>query len=103
MSQPIGISGGVEIRAEVVPVFAEILTPDACRFLPNPFDRFEQRRQNLLAARPMRQAELSAGTLPDFLPGTAHVRARYWSVEPVLRDLADRRVPTSSSTRGQKP
>jgi malate synthase len=61
MSQPIGISGGVEIRAEAVPVFAEFLTPDACRFSAGLSDRFEERRQNLLTARTIRQANISAG------------------------------------------
>lgn len=71
---------------------AEILTPDALAFLGALHERFESRRQDLLAARRARQHRLDAGELPTFLEETAHIRASAWSIEPVPAGLADRRV-----------
>jgi malate synthase len=54
--------------------------------------QFNARRLELLGRRQQRQAELDAGTLPAFLPGTAAVRTASWRVAPVPADLQDRRV-----------
>ncbi len=62
------------------------------RFLAELSAEFEPRRQELLAQRKIRQAELDAGRLPDFLPETASVRAGTWKVAPIPHDLEDRRV-----------
>ena len=70
----------------------EILTPEALAFLGMLHDRFESRRQDLLAARRAMQHRLDAGELPGFLDDTAHVRSSEWSIEPVPAGLADRRV-----------
>ena len=83
---------GLEIRAGIPAAFAEILTPDACRFVARLGRRFEGQRQTLLAARTQRQQQLSAGELPDFLSETRDVRTSTWSAAPIPRDLADRRV-----------
>ena len=40
----------------------------------------------------MRQQEIDAGQLPDFLPETAHIREGDWTVAPIPNDLLDRRV-----------
>ncbi len=53
---------------------------------------FEARRQELLARRRVRQAEIDAGQLPDFLAETAEIRAQEWTVAPIPADLQDRRV-----------
>ncbi len=45
-----------------------------------------------MVLRGERQARVDAGERPDFLPGTADVRARDWSVAPIPEDLLDRRV-----------
>ena len=39
-----------------------------------------------------RQREFEAGVLPDFLPETATIRSRDWTVAPLPADLLDRRV-----------
>src|SRR5215831_10713778 len=83
---------GLEIRAEVSGTFAQILTPDACRFVAELARRFESERQSLLAARVERQCQISAGALPDFLSETGAMRASSWSAAPIPKDLADRRV-----------
>jgi malate synthase len=69
-----------------------VLTPDAADFLTRLQRRFGPRREELLAARAARQARLDAGERPDFLAGTATVRAAEWRVAPAPADLDDRRV-----------
>jgi malate synthase len=88
---PVEIAG-LEIRAGVSAAFAEILTPDACRFVARLAGRFQQERQRLLAARSQRQRQIDDGALPDFLNDTREVRNSTWSAAPIPRDLADRRV-----------
>ena len=58
---------GLEIRAEVTPQFAEILTPEALSFVIGLERAFGDRRRELLALRDRRQAEINAGNMPDFL------------------------------------
>src|SRR2546423_6117682 len=69
----------------------EVLTPLALQLLASLHRRFNPRRLELLAAREHRQAELDAGALPAFLPGTADVRAAEWRVSPLPPGLQDRR------------
>ena len=84
--------GGLEIRADISPAFAEILTADACRFVARLAGRFESERRRLLAVRAQRQLEISSGVLPDFLQETREVRNGNWMAAPIPKDLADRRV-----------
>lgn len=73
-------------------VSAQILTPEASRFLTRMARQFEARRQELLSRRQVRQQKIDAGEMPDFLPETAQVRESEWKVAPIPRDLLDRRV-----------
>ncbi|TLY61363.1 MAG: malate synthase A [Gammaproteobacteria bacterium] len=82
----------VEILGARIERSEEVLTPLALQLLASLHRRFNPRRLELLAAREHRQAELDAGALPAFLPGTADVRAAEWRVFPVPADLQDRRV-----------
>ncbi|HEU5335957.1 MAG TPA: hypothetical protein VFU27_08335, partial [Terriglobales bacterium] len=61
-------------------VETRILTPEARNFLTRIAREFEPRRQELLARRRTRQQEIDRGTMPDFLPETAHIRAQTWKV-----------------------
>jgi malate synthase len=83
---------GVEILGAVTPAYSEILTPEAMRFLAGLSRRFEGTRQERLAARVKRQAEIDAGALPDFPAETAEIRAQAWTVARIPKDLEDRRV-----------
>ena len=83
---------GLEVRARLEPGFAEILTPEARRFLTTLARACEPRRQELLARRVERQRRLDAGGLPDFLAETRALREATWTVAPIPADLADRRV-----------
>ena len=69
-----------------------LLTPAALAFLADLHRRFEDARQERLAARKARQAQFDAGALPDFRADTAHIRGGDWKVAPAPAALADRRV-----------
>jgi malate synthase len=69
-----------------------VLTPAALDFVARLCREFEPRRRELLERRQVRQAELDAGVLPDFLPETAPIRASAWRVPPAPADLERRHV-----------
>src|SRR6266481_7841416 len=73
-------------------VESQILNPGAREFLTQLARKFEGRRQQLLERRQIRQQEIDAGQLPDFLPETAAIREGDWTVAPIPGDLLDRRV-----------
>ncbi len=83
---------GLEIVGPMNPRYADILTPEACRFVADLDARFGVRRQELLARRAERQREIDAGQLPHFLPETAAIRGGDWRVPPPPADLLDRRT-----------
>ena len=85
-------AAGIEIKAPLTSTQAEILTPEAMHFIYALAGEFESRRQELLARRKVRQAEIDAGKFPDFLRETADIRAGHWTVAPIPEDLTDRRV-----------
>src|SRR6266540_1128867 len=85
-------SEGIEVLGAVSDAFATVLTPAALDFVATLHRTFDTRREELLARRVQRQAELAAGKLPDFLPDTAAIRAGDWRVAPIPPDLMDRRV-----------
>ncbi len=74
---------GIEIRGRITPEYAEILTPEAVAFVAKLQRAFGPRRDELLARRATRQAELDAGKLPDFLAETRAVRDADWTVRRV--------------------
>src|SRR5438477_4551068 len=74
------------------PAEAQILTPEASNFLTKLAHQFEARRQELLARRRARQQDIDRGQMPDFLPETASIRQKEWTVAPIPKDLLDRRV-----------
>ena len=82
----------LEIKGEITPEFAEILTPEALNFVATLVRAFSDRREELLQRRAQRQAEIDAGKMPDFLPETEHIRSGDWTITPVPADLQDRRV-----------
>jgi len=82
----------LQINGPVSPAYAEILTPEAQRFVASLAAQFDARRKELLARRQVRQAEIDAGHYPDFLTETAEIRTSEWTVAPIPADLMDRRV-----------
>jgi malate synthase len=83
---------GIEISGRITPEFAKILTPEAVALAARLQRAFGQRRNELLARRAVRQAELDAGKLPDFLPETRAIREGSWTCAPTPADIVDRRV-----------
>ena len=83
---------GMDIKADISPNYAEILTPEALDLVAKLTRAFEPRRQELLAARVERAKRLDAGERPDFLPETAHIRAGDWTIAPIPPALECRRV-----------
>jgi malate synthase len=91
-------SEGIEVHQPSKERYGHILTPDALDFVATLQREFGPTRQALLARRADRQAEFSAGALPDFLPETADVRGSDWTVGPIPADLTDRRVEITGPT-----
>lgn len=92
MAKSTALPPGVELRASADGEFADLLTPEALSFLATLARAFGARREELLGRRAARQREIDGGRNPDFLSDTASVRAGDWTVAPIARDLADRRV-----------
>jgi malate synthase len=76
----------------------EILSDEAVAFVADLNRRFRPRRNELLAARAARRAEIAAGGTLDFLPETADIRAGDWTVPAAPADLTDRRVEITGPT-----
>jgi malate synthase len=79
-----------------------VLTPAALGLVAALDRELSGRRAELLEARAARQHRLSAGELPDFLPGTRGVREAAWSVAASPPDLLDRRVEITGPAGDRK-
>lgn len=76
----------------------EVLTDAALAFLAELHRRFTPRRDELLAARAERRAEIARTSALDFRPETAHIRDGDWRVAPAPAALNDRRVEITGPT-----
>src|SRR5690349_23616173 len=76
----------------------EILSDEAVAFVADLNRRFRPRRNELLAARARRRAEIAAGGTLGFLAETEHIRTGQWSAPPAPADLQDRRVEITGPT-----
>jgi malate synthase len=94
-SRPSGPQPGIR-DVEVVPPASEsqaqILTPEALRFVAELHRAFDSRRRELLERRSVARARIRSGHLPDFLPESREIRESAWTVAPPPGDLRDRRV-----------
>jgi len=91
-SMPKAQAQQVQIDGLVTDADRTILTDEAVSFLTALSRQFEERRQQLLERRRVRQQEIDGGTLPDFLEETAWIRDSDWMAAPIPADLQDRRV-----------
>jgi malate synthase len=90
---------GVEIAGPSGRRYDEILTPEALDLVAVLHRELAQRRRDLLAARAVRQQQLSAGAMLDFLPATEAIRSdTSWRVVPPAPGLVDRRVEITGPT-----
>ena len=77
---------------------AELFTPEATGFVADLVRTFRDQRIDLLRTRRERQDHLDIGARPRFLPETAEIRSGTWTVDPVAKDLLDRRVEITGPT-----
>ncbi|GAB7105445.1 malate synthase A [Streptomyces phaeofaciens JCM 4814] len=87
------------VDAEPLPRQEEVLTEAALAFVAELHRRFTPRRDELLARRAVRRAEIARTSTLDFLPETAAIRADdSWRVAPSPAALNDRRVEITGPT-----
>ncbi|MER8269408.1 malate synthase A [Streptomyces griseus] len=87
------------VDAEPLPRQEEVLTDAALAFVAELHRQFTPRRNELLARRGERRAEIARTSTLDFLPETAAVRAdTSWKVAPAPAALNDRRVEITGPT-----
>ncbi|MGI5412316.1 malate synthase A [Streptomyces chartreusis] len=87
------------VDAEPLPRQEEVLTEPALAFVAELHRRFTPRRDELLARRAERRAEIARTSSLDFLPETAAIRADdSWRVAPCPPALQDRRVEITGPT-----
>ncbi|GGU64883.1 malate synthase A [Streptomyces bacillaris] len=87
------------VDAEPLPRQEEVLTDAALTFVAELHRQFTPRRNELLARRGERRAEIARTSTLDFLPETAAVRADdSWKVAPAPAALNDRRVEITGPT-----
>lgn len=87
------------VDAEPLPRQEEVLTDAALAFVAELHRRFTPRRDELLARRAERRAEIARTSTLDFLPETAAIRADdSWRVGPCPPALQDRRVEITGPT-----
>ncbi|MEJ8638249.1 MULTISPECIES: malate synthase A [Streptomyces] len=87
------------VEAEPLPRQEEVLTDAALTFVAELHRRFTPRRDELLARRGERRAEIARTSTLDFLPDTAAIRADdSWKVAPAPAALNDRRVEITGPT-----
>ncbi len=92
------LPAGVAILGPITPAVLQVLTPEALAFVADLQRTFGPRRAELLARRAVRQAEISAGHIPEYPAETASVREAIWFVAPAPADLNDRRVEITGPT-----
>ncbi|GAA3788466.1 malate synthase A [Streptomyces chiangmaiensis] len=89
----------IVVDAEPLPRQDEVLTEAALAFVAELHRRFTPRRDELLAHRAERRAEIARTSALDFLPQTAAIRADdSWQVAPAPEALNDRRVEITGPT-----
>ncbi|AWW36920.1 malate synthase A [Streptomyces cadmiisoli] len=87
------------VDAEPLPRQEEVLTDAALAFVAELHRRFTPRRDELLARRAERRAEIARTCTLDFLPETASIREDpSWRVAPAPAALEDRRVEITGPT-----
>ncbi|MGW1077237.1 malate synthase A [Streptomyces sp. NPDC002537] len=92
-------SSPVVVTAPAVERQEELLTEEALAFVGALHRRFTPRRDELLARRAARRAEIARTSTLDFLPETAAIRADdSWRVAPAPAALQDRRVEITGPT-----
>ena len=85
-------SMNTEILVPIQGLQKEILTSGALEFAALFHQTFNSTRLELLEDRKIRQSEIDAGHMPDFLTETEPIRQGDWKIAAMPDDLQDRRV-----------
>jgi malate synthase len=88
----------LEVTGAAVDRGDEVLTPQALAFVADLQETFGSRRDELLARRVERRADIASTGRLDFLPATKEIREADWTVAPAPADLVDRRVEITGPT-----
>lgn len=86
------------ILGEMSPAQQAIFDDNAQQFLATLCDEFAGGVPALLEARELRQAQIDASELPDFLIETEDIRTGDWQILGIPDDLKDRRVEITGPT-----
>jgi malate synthase len=89
---------GVVVTGEITQGVSQILNGEVMALVAKVHRKFNVRRLELLKRRELRQSQLDAGKLPDFLPETAEIRESDWMGATIPPDLRDRRVEITGPT-----
>jgi malate synthase len=92
----------LEITRPIPKDFSSILTVDAIDFLIHLHINFEHKRRNILAERQKRNQQLRNGIMPDFLSHTKNIRDSSWIVDPVPKDLINRKAEICAPVENRK-
>ncbi|HEY2378173.1 MAG TPA: malate synthase A [Gemmatimonadaceae bacterium] len=99
MSSLASPSHGVDARSNGSRPHSDVLTPEALAFVGDLARQFGESIEILLNSRALRRARIARGEEHlDFLPGTAPIRERDWTVAPTPRDLERRVVEITGPT-----
>jgi malate synthase len=92
-NEPVSSVSGVEILGPVSADAKSILTNEAITFLASLHRTFNTTRKQLLKRRQLRQQQIDAGVMLDFLPETKYIRDDdTWRAAIPAPGLEDRRV-----------
>jgi malate synthase len=90
------VDEGIVVTTPATPEQASVISADAVRFVADLVRRFRGTRDELLKLRAIRQREIDAGHLPDFLPDTGSIRSSEWTIAPIPPDLQDRLIENTA-------
>lgn len=91
-TQKLFIPDDIKINGRWKGDYELILNPYAICFLHKLHEHFESKRAKLMTERMLTQLKLNEGWKPDFPKETENIRKREWTVDPLPKDLLDRRV-----------
>ena len=90
---------GVAVHGPARERYPDVLSDEALGLVAELQRELGPTREGLLARRAERQEQFDAGELPDFLGGTASVRAGDWRVAPVRAESANTIRSVAPKTR----
>ena len=90
--------GMLEVTGRLSPEHQAIFPLEAQTFLSLLCEKFAPQIDELLITREVKQAQIDAGQLPDFLKDTQDIREGSWKIQGIPSDLQDRRVEITGPT-----